>query len=89
MLRPGQRTRGVMTWIDEAGRTLTSQTSSTRATAARFHNVDAIGARRSLEQRLGLAITRVGFGERLWFAIDGKRAARVALAPGGERFEAA
>ncbi len=83
-----------MTWVDEAGRTTASIAYVADLVDARevwlaFSIVDASGARGSLEQRLGLAVTRVGFGERLWFAIYGKRAARVALAPGNERFEAA
>jgi hypothetical protein len=53
-----------------------------------FSIADAIGARRSVEQRLAVSVTRVGFGDRLWFSIDGRRAARVALAAGRERFEA-
>jgi hypothetical protein len=92
VLRPGSRTRGLMTWVDETGRTTASVAYVADLVDARevrllFSIADVSGARKHIEQRLGVAVTRVGFGDRLWFAIDGRRAARVALAPGNERFE--
>jgi hypothetical protein len=83
----------VITWVDETNRTTASVAYWADLVDARemrllFSIADASGARKKVEQRLGIAVTRVGFGDRLWFGIDGRRVARLALAPGGERFEA-
>ena len=95
MLARGLRTRGVITWMGPAGEVAASIAYEADMTSIgegqlrlRFSTPDPdSGHRRQVEQSIGLAATRPGFGgERFWFVDDGRRVARLNLPPGGDQF---
>ena len=53
----------------------------------RFSTLDSRSGRSQVDQWVALAATRPSFGdERWWFVDDGRRVARLHLAPGGGQF---
>jgi hypothetical protein len=95
LLARGSRTRGVISWQGPAGEVAASVSYEADMTIAgegrlrlRFSTFDMQTCdRRQVDQHVALTVTRPGFGgERWWFVDDGRRAARLCLVPGGDRF---